>query len=112
MLKDDRIETCEHHIGLSKSIIQVVALVGLWLTHCNVNLFCYSFEQEVLIDQMFCEIIGEAYAEAFGLIYASGECHSPLFSILKITLLRWKRCLCFEMFLKCCDYVLLRMDKV
>ena len=81
MLKDDRIETCEHHIGLIKSIIQVVALVGLWLTNCNMNLFCYSFEQEVLIVQMLCEIIGEAYVEAFGLSYASGECHSPLFSI-------------------------------
>ena len=26
---------------------------------------------------MFCEIIIEAYVEAFGLSYASGECHSP-----------------------------------
>ena len=31
---------------------------------------------------MFCEMIGEAYVEAFGLSYASGECHSPY--LLKI----------------------------
>ena len=31
---------------------------------------------------MFCEIIGEACVEAFGLSYASGECHSPY--LLKI----------------------------
>ena len=41
---------------------------------------------------MFCEMIGEAYVEAFGLSYASGECHSPMFSILKTTFLGWNRC--------------------
>ena len=47
-------------------------------------------------------MIGEAYVEAFGLSHASGECHSPMFYILKITLLGWNRCWVFKMF-SCCD---------